>query len=339
MSAIAGSSNQQEFALLRDQLGKSAAKAMYEMVSMSEEAKQSKSLDRGIWYPHEYAYALRDSGQQQRIAQFYRLNAFAWGYANQDYFSAPLNGRAWALVGRSDKLPAETVKAAMKGLSIIECGSACVIAQYKALLDVIGEEKFNKIFAESPINLRYDGQDAKGDVQPMQYFVDFTDVAKAAARGAKAAIGELSKRPVKVGQTVLILGVKDYQKKHFGGMDASYNLICSDETPGKQRFLGHGLPKEGATEEEVGILLAKGYNAEPDHVTRNRPEEHHLLPAEIKSRGCDSFKNHKVKPKNASVVGYNAASPQDFKLKVIDAIVKAPLAEVSLTFVKLQSKS
>ena len=57
---------------LRDQLGECTAQAMKEMIETSEKAYTSyssdmKSLDKGLWYPHDYIVALKTHNQMKRL--------------------------------------------------------------------------------------------------------------------------------------------------------------------------------------------------------------------------------------------------------------------------------
>jgi hypothetical protein len=124
-------------------------------------------------------------------------------------------------------------------------------------------------------------------------------------------------------------------------MDRAYNAICLEATPQKQKFLAHGLPKEGVTEQELRASIVEGYNKDPDHYSRFRPSEHEDHRIKITQNGNDKYKSHKINIKTVqglkSYEGYDRGSPRDFRTDLIAKIVEAPLAQVSMAFVKQHS--
>ena len=324
---------------LRDQLGQCTADAMKEMIENSEKAYTSystdmKSLDKGLWYPHEYIVALKTHNQMKRLEFMKDKGYLLSGYLSAKYFVPLYDGslqRDWSFVIKDNVLPSEALKSAMIGMSISGCGTVCQIARYKALLDVLGEAKFNRLFSKphgTPMELSYNN---KEENQPMKYFVDFDSEAKRLHKT------DVNKRTVKVGQVVSINGVPAYALKHPMGLESNFNAVCIDATPGNQRYVALGLRSAGETEAEIAKRMVDAYNADPADDLERVPSK--LIPQvknDLELLETASFKNDKVDDKAPLKVvqGFDPFSPQDFKVELVHRIVQAPLEQVSMAFVR-----
>ena len=179
---------QSELDDLRDRLGKSVVEAMQEMATLEDYVKRNYKNDRkylhtGHWYPQDYVKALTEMGELELLEVLRNNGDLIAGREDSRYFDPIMdnvNGkptrRNWAAIAKKDKLPSFALKVSMLGFSIADCGSVCQKARYKALLDILGEAKFNRLFSPphgQPINIGYMVDD---DLQPMRHFVSFTDV-------------------------------------------------------------------------------------------------------------------------------------------------------------------
>ena len=317
---------------LRNKLGQATVKWMKEITKGSNEAlggyqKDNTFLQKKMWYGSDLLEACNKCNQNTMVDFLMKGNKLLSGYAPNKYFSTIPDSvnftgvRVMHLIAKKDVLPSEALKAAVAGLTICDCGMACQIARYGALLDVLEEGKFNRLFGKEhgqSINLGYNIDD---DLQPMRLFVDFTNAAK------NALGGEINYRPVEIGQLILIDGVPTYTEKKPLGNWASHNVICYNKTSGEQRFGGFGLKNEGETEAEINQRLLNEYNRDE--------EPFKIVSSEVKSTlekvvpQVAKLKDHKA----AVVRGYAAASPQDFKIDLISDLVKMPLHEISISYV------
>ena len=137
---------------------------------------------------------------------------------------------------------------AKQGLTLTGCGEAIQIAEYAALLDVLGEEKFNAIFsAEGQTPLKIGKNDMMGfHIAPIEHFLKFNGPAKT----------------IKKGQLVFFSNIQNYGIKHINGEAAAFNTLCIEDAP-NAKFLGLGLSKDGVTETEVNDTLLSEYNRAP----------------------------------------------------------------------------
>jgi hypothetical protein len=227
-------------------------------------------LEKGIFYPCEYFEALQYHKQKPRIDFFKNKDCFFHGYTSPSYFwmaddpNSPSGKRVacyalntWVKEKGKDTttpaLPSDALKAMREGLSILGCVEACQIAQYAALEDVLGTEKFNYLFrAKDSIT----GQSSKTFLMIAQgtsnnplyrLRVDFTK--------ANLPISKMKK-----GDMVYIHNADSYQGKHLTGGAAGYNAICIDDTEGSQKFTALAFPGEGHTLAETEELLLSEYN-------------------------------------------------------------------------------
>lgn len=337
MQAVGSSGNTSyDPAELRDQLGTAQVRWMQTICKGSNEALRGYHEEKGyiqkrVWYISDLRKACEELNQPGMLKFLEENNRWVLGYAPAKYFTKISDGgnftkyRIMHFVAKQDVLPSEALKAAVAGLTIADCGVACQMARYGALLDVLGEPKFNRLFgneAGQSINIGYRVDD---ELQPMRLFVDFTEEAKT------GEAGERNHRPIKIGQLALINGVNNFPQKKPLGNWQSINVLCMDNTPGKQRFLYLGSSEEGETEEKMDQQLLEGYNCSEDPF--------YIVPEKLKETfkrfnpSIEEFKCDVVT--EVEVEGYDPHSIQDFKVDLIRDLVALPLEQVSMNFVKM----
>ncbi len=304
---------------------------------------QNNGLVRtGVWYPNSHRLALNTLGAKAK-----QLNAFIQqkdghicGYAPSKYFTyipdqsreGFNNKRVMHFLLNDNVLPSDAIRAARVGLSIIDCGVACQISRYGALLNVLGERKFNILFGNSSkgqkMNIGYLIDD---HLQPMQYFVQPTDATIASAARKEfnkpPREGEIGNRHVCKGDLLQIKGVATHRYKHPWKEDADENLICSDSTPGQQRFIS--LDSDG-TEAQIYDQLVVNYNRMFDwaeiHPNFKNPQTEYYVAL---------FKDHKVLNLDpAKGEGINTTSIQEYNLSLIQDLVNLPEDQISMDYVK-----
>lgn len=260
------------------------------------------------------------------------------GYVSPKFFDKipekdKLKFRTWHFIAKPNVLPSDALKAAIKGLSIIDCGMACQIARYGALLDILEENKFNLLFSKNVLGLINIGHRDSDHLQPMRYFVDFTKAVD------KNIVGEIGNRPVKIGQVVGFEGVKNYTFKYPYGQWKASNAICINDTPGEQKFVSLGTGPEGKTEAEICQNLLDNYNKHEEDLFIMAPQGDKMVDHTNKMISLfgkeamnSSMKN--LFPLATKVEGYNSQTPQDFIVEIINDLIKLPLEQISIDFVK-----
>ena len=319
---------------LRDRLGEATTRWMQEICTASNEAesnykKDKRYIQKCVWYASDLLKACKDLNQASMVKFLNDNYRLLLGYASPKYFDripdrSNLTGcRIMHFLAKAEVLPIEAFKAAVQGLTIADCGVTCQLARYGALLDILGEAKFNRLFgneAGQPINIGYVVDDEK---QPMRLFVDFTRSAKT------CTAGQDGNRPVKKGQLILINGVAEYSLKKPLGVEKAYNAVCIDQTPGQQKFCALGLKAEGETESEINRKLIEAYNESEDPFILVTSDVMKAMFTAV----CPTLLTRKDHQASRSK-GYDKGSPQDFKIDLINDLIKLPLAQVSMAFVK-----
>lgn len=280
-------------------------------------------IQKGVWYAEDFLRACRHHNPAifDYVKEGRRQQT---GYVPPQFFDKipdvklPLKCRAWQFLAKPDVLPSDALKAAIQGLSIIDCGMACQIARYMALLEVLKEDKFNRLFGSVHGQLMNIGYSIEDELQPMRYLTEFTKAAYATEEGKEGH------RPVKEGETCAFDGVWEYNYKYPYHSWQSITVLCSNDSADNQRFVGLGLNPEGETEKEICTRLLDNHNKEEDV----------SLIAPTKERKYYESARRAFSEKEEKVSGYNSGTPKRFKVEVIRDLMDLPLEEVSIDFVK-----
>lgn len=203
--------------------------------------------ESGIWYADDYA---ANFGYDQLV-----LN----GITNDKYFD--LRNRMEFRV-RTDKKASEALEAFLAGLSIADCGNVVQACLYKALLAVLGEERFNALFGGPITPLTITQLLFHGDVGHSSMhgnpLVDLFEIPKNAP-----LMTAIDPDVLAVGDVCHIKGIKNYPYKHPAGAGQGWNLIyIGNNAAGEKLFVGFG-PKsfrEPRTYDEIRKILIEQYN-------------------------------------------------------------------------------
>lgn len=221
----------QELASTEKELADAFIKAM-------DQYFNKKSETRGLWYP----------GCYQEAHPSLMKDSYKEGFADETYFKRVAE---FDFQMKDGVKPSDALLRFLEGLTIAECGNATIACGYKAILDVVGEEKFNAVF--SLLGLRI-GEG--GITQPscaISFFAEFVILPE----NLKGVIG---KRPLRKGEECHFSGVSFYANKFPKGFAGGWNVIyVGDDSQGKQLFNAHGFSKP-MTEEEIYQLLLDHYN-------------------------------------------------------------------------------
>lgn len=209
-----------------------------------------KVLDKGFWYQNEYLECLKEKHQNQRLEWFRNKNAFYHGFPpkgfehicdHSTYTGKRLNG----YVIKKGTPASEGLKSIKESLCFIDCQEAIEIAYYEALLEILGEEKFNQVFSadgNNPLCLDCD----IGNTPLRNFLKEETNPS-------------LSFNP---GDEVGFINVPLYSNKHPNGELSGFHSLCIQSKP-VAKYLAFGLSSEGATEEEIYDLFVQAFNEKP----------------------------------------------------------------------------
>lgn len=338
---------------LRKRLGAATCRWMTEINEKALENKENLKenpacINAGIWYPNEHFEALNslepnsfENNSQAVKRHLTQKNAHICGYLNNNFFHLVDSHDETSYEGKrcfhfkihKGVLPSHAIMAAKAGLSIIDCAIACQIARYGALMEVLGERKFNILFGDSSRGYELSIGLMNEPTQPINLFLDFTEAAYESKirtmhnHHPEIINGTIGNRPVKIGQLVYITGVSTFKSKHPGCPETGYNLICCNETPGAQEFIGLG---EKGTEEEISANLIRSYNRAARWKTKHSyftTPENRLL-----SR---AYTGHTVKFLDpAKEEGFQVDVIEDFNIPLIADLMNQTENQININFVK-----
>ncbi len=210
------------------------------------------SCKGGIWYWDDYFSALAKSRSVGKA----RLNAlvescgFYNGYAPSTCFRPvkdlrfPTELAPYTFQIKRDVLPSKALDALIKGPSILDCGSFLQLSVFLALKDLLGEERFNVLFApDSDPPLRIDPE--WSNMIGCLFFI----------------IPIMRSSEVQKGDICTFTNIPLYVQKHPTGIAQAYNVCCNQDR-GIRTFSGFGIPS-GSTQDEIEQILFNSFNSDP----------------------------------------------------------------------------
>ena len=211
-----------------------------------------KALDVGVFYPNEYALALQANLEAPRFNYFRDRGALYHGFAPREFFEPVPDPRSASGYGAMDfrlrpgKSPAAAIRSFGARLALMDCGSSACLACYDALLGVLGDAKFHILFgSQAPVPLRVNFLQKGNPILPLVRLVP-------------------DQEPMAVGQIASFDGIPDYPLKHLNGEAGRFNVIISETgDPGRERYVGLGLPSRGVDHRGLVQVFLDEYNARP----------------------------------------------------------------------------
>ncbi|CAF23955.1 hypothetical protein [Candidatus Protochlamydia amoebophila] len=285
-------------------------------------------LNGGIWMPNAYFKALDEKKKITRLKYMVSKNYFDHFYSKD--FEAIPSADAIHKTGfvkyqiriKKGVSPSEALKSAQRGPTLVDCATVCQIGQYQALLEVLGEEKFNYLFGHetgSPLVLCSYAID-----NPLMPFLRQYTIKNS----EKWPINEVN---LEKGWRVVFNNVSKYNIKHGMRGDAvSFNVICFDTTVDKEKFIGFGLGGKEVTEEQIEQALINEYNAQPiteklsaDHEGNNCNSEDIITLESAKKDPHFGFDSNLRLDLNIDLIQeLSTISKEDFTIEKIKAIIQ-----------------
>jgi len=309
-------------AQLGDRLRIETIDAMKEILSNAKKAALTdRDLNDGIWYPSDYFDSLTEWKQHKRIEWFQRNKLYEKGWTLTSHFERK-DDSPWHFIAKKTVDATTALHAAMKGPSIFECGNICQMVRYRVLERILGVEKFQRLFDSrvkgAAINLGYMNDDT---LQPLRLFITFPFQDKTVD---KQLMGTLGNRPLKVGQLVTLFGVALYPYKHPFGIHRAFNVICSDDTPHQQKFIGFGLDINGASEQDIYQEMLNAHNKPPSDTRLMNEEERQKFSTMRQKEGYTKFDQHT----DRQVLGFFPLEIQDYNISLIWQLVQTPVEQI-----------
>ncbi len=224
-----------------------------------EESKTNASLlEKGIFFPPEYYYALKRAGAEKQIEELRNCDAFFHGHVSSDHFEPVLNDKSitgkqrFCFTLKKGVCPAEALRTIEKGLSLIECKAVFHIVAYQAIQEILGIDKFYHLFSRdssTPLVI--------GLLRPQNPLYRLIETLNET---------NPNKSMIEKGDLVYFRNRPFYLEKHVDGMAQGFNTICIDDRWGSQKFVALGLEPKGLEEKGIIQVLFEELIQEPDHL-------------------------------------------------------------------------
>lgn len=269
------------------------------------------ALSGGVWYSTRYMQVFREMNQRQKfvarelqgLAPLSNLKKVSTGSAPAQFFKrvGPLLWEVKPEVSASDALDA-----ALAGPTLTDCGGTCNLARHKALRDLWGKERYDKVF-NGRLMIGY---------PPRDYLDLFV---------RNVPINEKGKYEMSSGKKALFINHPQYCSKHPFGFSQGMHVIYA----GKGKYLGLEFPPEGLTLQEVNAELRNEFN---------KPIDRRLggLISEEEFRELLEGKSEALLMSEDKQIAYNEVPgikldrTEEFDLEIVDAIAKLRPDEISV---------
>jgi hypothetical protein len=211
--------------------------------------ERTELLSKGIWYPKDYCSALEKWGFNQRLDWLVQKGRSYHGWVPKTFThvvdkSYPLGKKTAEFQIAQGVVPSEALASLGSSPCILDCGSVISLAAYRALKDVLGEEKFNVLvasYSKTPLQIAY---------LPMRKLL-FKHVQLKSSR-------ELQPGDICHITNIELIGCKKPFSHAMG-----YNLVCKSNRE-QPELLGFGLPAENTFVQNVEQDLLDAYNDPSD---------------------------------------------------------------------------
>jgi hypothetical protein len=237
-------------------------------------------LKEGIWYNNDYYKALADLAPtnpsvQARLDFFKKRDFFYQCYPPKDLFiqipaESDTGFQLASMELKQGVQPSQALDGLIKEkrLAFLDCLQLVQIACFQAIREVLGSEKFDKLY----------NHDSRLDNDPVPLRIGAMNTLHPFIKELKTT------EPTLIGQMTGASNVQDYQIKHqIMGMCGNINLLLAKSaatatnsslseadvdkttahTPSQKKYVGFGVDPDGATEEQIEEMLVKEHNAPP----------------------------------------------------------------------------
>jgi hypothetical protein len=266
---------------------------------MDQMNNQPATADAGVHYHYNYRADHPDKYKPD----------MATGYADPSLFDKE-GFMTWRVKPKTSASAA--IQSWLRGLTIAECYTAMIVAEYDAVRAAVGDEKFDETFGSTDVVMPKakrllitpPGQSGESQVEAL---LKRTEAAKANDAGGE------NNRPAKVGEWYYFMNHPKYLLKHPGGAWQGENAI----------FVG----REGTANEQMwsGLGTSRGTGpGGPSHVTERQMVEE-MVDAYNEDRGADDKEALKrIKKANKGVLPQVLVDGYPEKLSGPDDVLKAP---------------
>lgn len=236
--------------IVRKQLNDKLVESMRSITRDYQERYSTTDINkrlRGIHYPKNYAQLVLEANRTDLFNFFNKRNSFFHGYLHYKFFrmiddrESPSGKKVNCHIIKDGADPVKALRSVRNGPSLMGCGECCQLAQYEAILHLVGPKRFRVCFsATSKTPLAFGPIDENPIGRLRQYLIQKDFPSSSICKGDQ----------------LYIENIKEYRKKHLIGDTSGFNVICS--VPGiNPKFLALAQLEEDPTSEGVGYEQIK----------------------------------------------------------------------------------
>ncbi|MCX6990948.1 MAG: hypothetical protein NTX49_07810 [Chlamydiae bacterium] len=250
----------------------------YERFSSTEDP-DGTLLHKGVWYATEFYKACKRLSNLPLASSSVDLGSTYHGHGPQEVVThiedatSPTGRHLYAFSLKEGIRASKAMLHLKEGLSFLDCGNVCYLASYFALLDLLGEEKFDILFGfDSPFRwtLTADSQSPLSVLFPRCFLQN--------------------KSQIQLGDIAYFSNCKQYVVKHIASQARGIHLLCASDSPHK--YLVFGLVPKPIYQAEVEYMLYECFNEEP--IDDDFYPPHVWKQIYTKSLLCDEEKNRQL---------------------------------------------
>lgn len=147
--------------------------------------------------------------------------------------------------------PSIAIRSFFYGNTICECHSLVMAVLYWAILELVGDQLFDLCFSG-----RYEDEYGEFKIENAAFFGASKNIIKQLMHTDKIS-GEAT---INLGDWVYVRNHFKYKQKHPEGAAGGWNLICSNTTPPRKRYVGFGLSVPVETPQPVRSMRRTSSN-------------------------------------------------------------------------------
>ncbi len=214
-------------------------------------------LGSGYWYPIDYFKALTATKQTARLNHLKKNGSFHFGLPPKGFVHVadeerPGSKRVFGYTLKEGVDPSKALKSVRESLCFIDCQEAIQLAYYETLLEIWGEEVFNRRFGMESGN-------------PLSFDADLSRTPLASVMLPEQIFETTDEHfycSIQMADALYFKNIPFYAYKHPNGDGAGYHCLCC-QADGEKRFLTFGGPESGGNEGQMLELCAGEFNDTP----------------------------------------------------------------------------
>ena len=299
-------------------------------------------LRKGFWYPELYHDALKMEGKKDRLIWLKDRGNFFHGFLPSKYFKhseGTSNAQQCSPTGKITEFkismgvsPSDGLDGIFSNIALVDCSNICQIAQYQAIREEIGDEKFDVLFTGRLII----GDYMLNPRNPLMRFLlpchegkdFFAQMVKKKSQVINdPVIGQrdLNSEPdqIPIGARVVVQSVGNYTSKHPIGNSASFSVIHA----GEGHYYAFGIATKAVPLSVIVEYLMNAYNK-----PRSGGEHLNEKTASWYEKNClrfAAYSDSKIRDFRKEGGGFSPFSGKMLNEPLIDRIRKMPIAELS----------